>query len=624
MLHLKRLLKISFAVCLLGLVGLIALVTLVDPNQYKQDIQNQIALKTGQNLTIQGPIFWQLDPSLAIEAYDLSCENSVSPGRQWMTLKKARLKPKLWSIIFGKLWTDFELEGLELTLSHGFSDWQAFQNHLPQLKTNLLSSFIIPYNLKIENASFAWQDLSTHQPMQIKQFNFTALKLPLAITGTLVPVNTQFQIENLETGVSHYISLAAEWLYQHEKNNIQFEKIILNAHLDHCPPTTLTGEFTLEKFTNEPQLIGKLQLINFNFQGWSQVFSLPPQVFMAKSADLTSSFNFQYPALEFSDFHLLLENNGSIEGSFKTNLQNAELKKISFSGHFQGKKLRIGVLPIPEFNTQIDIKDAVVSFDHIQTQLSNSQHHAKLKIDFRSSTPQFYLFDQISSLDINEVLGLLGQKDKIKGRVQIETSLTTQGTTLYECVQNLFGKAHLLLTDGKLQGIELSPLLQHAQSTVSMITDSLAKKQNLNIAAVLTAELGEWKQQAIDYQQLATPFELIEANITIENGRLYTSDFKLLHPEYSVNGHGILDLLQQKADYQALALFRRKMTHASQKNILTYLKDTPLAIQIRGPLRELAVQPDLARYADDAIRLIQKDPIEGPSDNGLEKLFGFP
>ena len=227
---------------------------------------------------------------------------------------------------------------------------------------------------------------------------------------------------------------------------------------------------------------------------------------------------------------------------------------------------------------------------------------------------------------------LFNEKDKIYGKFHANTQLTTQGKTLEDCFRNVAGLAQVTLIDGKIQGIDLNPLLKHAQSTVTMLSDTISKKQPINIGAVLTAELGEWKQQAVNYQQLSTPFRMIETTLNIENGKLQTSNFKLTHPEYTVNGQGTLDLLHKNIEYQASALLNRSAPE-NAPYLAIFLKDTPLAIKLNGPFNNLSVRPELGHYAEGALRLLkpepepmQKIPAEPTpnTEHTLEKLFGYP
>ncbi len=608
-----------------GLISIIGIITLVDPNHFKDYIRKQIALSTGRTLTINGPIYWYLDPGLSLEVYDLSLGNAPTFSNEFFTIKKARFEANLWTILSGKLFVDVQLQGLHVNLSRniaGFSNWEDLQEIILE-KKNPKKSFLLPYSLSIEDASLYWQDAPTNRQFKITRLNLIAKKLPIGIAGFAIPITSNFHLEDPTHDHVGNLSLNAEWCYNDKKQQLAIQNLKFTANLQDFRPLILTGELHVQDLKDTPFIQGKFQAQNIDLPQWLTEFNLPFYPIISPTADLKTAFNYRAPWLEVTSFVLSLENKSSLEASFKTDLQSKMFRTLNINGFFHGKKLRIGGLPITEIKTSLDAKDGIFNFEEINAQLANSQHQAKLKVDLRNPIPKFQISDQIYSPDVNEMLSLIGEKDKITGKIQATTSFTTQGSTLQECIHNLFGNAYITLMDGKIRGIELPPLLQHIQTTIVMLTDTISKRQPINVAAVLTAELGEWKQQAINYQQLTSPFHTIETSISIEDGKLHTSDFKLTHPDYTVNGQGTLDFINKNAEYQALALLVQT-PQASNQPLLAFLKKTPLSIQIHGPFSNLSVRPNLAHYAEGAIKLVQKEHFEKNHDNTLERLFGFP
>ena len=606
-----------------GLISIIGIITLVDPNQFKDYIRKQISLSTGRALTINGPIYWYLDPGLSVEFYDVSLGNAPTFSGEFFTIKKARFEAKPWTILSGKLFVDVQLQGLQLNLTRniaGLSNWADLQKTFLE-KKHSKKPFFLPYSITLEDASLNWHDASADRQIKISQFDLAAKKLPVGIAGFPIPITATFHLEDLSQNHVGNLALNAEWCFN-EKQQLAIQNVKLTANLQDYRPLILTGELNIQDFKNIPLIQGKFQAFNIDLSQWLTELNLPLYPLMTPNADLKTAFTYRAPSLEVTSLLLSLENKGSLEASFKTDLHNKMLRTLTLNGSFHGKKLRVLGLPLTEISSTVDAKEGVFNFDNVNVQFANSQHQGKLKVDLRNPIPKFQVSDQLYSPDINELLALIGEKDKITGKIQATASFTTQGSNLKECIHNLFGNAYITLMDGKVRGIELPPLLQHAQSTIVMLTDTLAKRQPINVAAVLTAELGEWKQQAINYQQLTSPYHTIETNISIEDGKMHTSDFKLTHSEYTVSGQGVLDLVNKNAEYQALALLAQAPQLSSQ-SVLTFLKKTPLSIQIHGPFNNLSVRPNLAHYAESAIKLVQKSHIENSNDNTLEKLFGF-
>lgn len=615
----KYSLKIFAALCLVGIVFMIGVVTVVDPNRFKTMIQKQMTEATGQTLAINGPLSWHILPTLSLEVRDLAINT--------ITLKTARFEPRLWSLLTGKLLIDIHMQGLNAHLNQSNKEHSFFESiqKMPifQAKLNPFSFKMLPYNITLENATIHWKALATNQDLELKNIKLSAKKISVGAVGLHTPLAIDFDLEDATQDLSGHFSVNADWAYNHKTQQLDVQNLAFNTNYSDIPFNALLGSLQVQKLHHNPLIEGDFHIPNLGLQYALSHFDLPVYPVSARNADLTGKFRFQFPSLEVTSFNLVLENEGDLTGNFKANLQGKTLKTLSMVGSFEGKNLRLGTLPVPEIKLSLQAKDGIFIFDQIKAQLASSHHQAKMQIDLRSHMPQFTISDQMDSFEINELLGRLGEKDKIYGNIQAKINLTTQGNTLETCLQYLSGKAYVHLTDGRLRGIDLSPLLRHAQSTVVMLKDALSKRNSVNVGAILTAELGEWRLQAMNVDLLVTPFRHLETNITFDNGRAYTSDFKLTHPEYTVNGHGVVDLIQKNVEYQALAL----LTHAKQvpsEQLSLFLKETPLAILIKGPFDSLAIQPNLAHYADGAINLVHKESTEKATDHTLEKLFGFP
>ncbi len=507
MLKLKTLLGTVIAICLIGLLSLIALVTLVDPSQFKNFIQNEITLKTQYPVKLLGPLYWQLDPNLSIVAHQIEIQSpKPSAVIETLKIKKARVEFRFWSLFTGKLWINTTLSGLDFQFEHDVHHKIG--------------------DLKIESLKGVWHYDKKNQKLRVKNFGST------------------FTLPNV-------------------------------------PSTTLSGNFDVKQFGSDPILQGTF-------------------------------------ACSFAEY-------GNVTGTLKIQTEPHFTKILTATGTFRGEKLKIGSIPVTEMKTQMDFKEGLWTFDPLEAHIANSFHQGKLQIDLQNGMPKFSLSDKIESTDIHELLALFEPENPLKGKMVAKTSLLSQGNSLQDILHFLTGTAHITVTDGKLKGIELYPLLQHLQTTTSTVIDGLSRGQPVNMAIVVAAELEEWKRQAQQSQNLATSFRSLETEWIIQDERLLTKNFKLLHPDYTVDGHGAVDILHQQAEYQAHAWLNRPATHSSQL-VERFFKETPLSIQIHGPLNNLTISPDLSHYTNDAIKLIEKDPVTSPDKavNPLEKLFGFP
>lgn len=624
----KWLLKVLIASIVIGVLALIAVITLVDPNQFKETLQKQISLKTGRVLTITGPILWRINPNLVLEVFDLKLGNTSSFQNEFATIQKAKVEAKLWSIFSGKLLYDIHLDGLKAHLIRnplGQTNWEDLSHLLSKLKLRhrFLSRFLLPNTLVMEDAQLIWQDDLHHQKFSLDKLYLSSRQFPLGLSGHSSPIELQFYFEDLIHARSGNIHFNTQWQLSDAAQTLNFHALTLKMNVQNLSPSVLTGEITVNDWMTQPTLHGNVQLSHFDLHGWLTLLDIPHWNLLPKNVEMKGIFSYHAPWLEVPNLTLAFDNHGILEGKFKMDLRGNTLQTLTLNGHAQGKRLQIGRIPLSDLQASFEAKEGLLNFTAFNLRCINSQHQGTFKIDFKESNLKYALTTQIDSPEISEVLALFNASDRLKGRFQAKATLTTEGNNLFDLLQSLSGETHITLTDGKLRGIQLLPLLQHAQTTIAMLSDSFSKKQSINVAAVLTAELGEWKQQAVNPQPLATHFSLAEIHTTFDNGSAYTSDLKLIHPEYTINGKGSIDLLHKKMDYHAFALLNNTIEQPPEE-IASFLKETPLSIQVKGTLLDPAVRPDLAGYTQNALKLVQSAPREMVDDDTLEKLFGFP
>ncbi len=613
----KGLLRAFTAFTLFGFLLLIGIITLLDPNQFKTEVQQYVEKHSGQTLELRGPLYWHFDPHLSIEAYDVALGSPSVAPMDFLTLEKLRIETNFWSFLQGKPFSRLHLNGLNLRLT---------QANAHQLLTTLLKtdnpfylSLFKPTSIAFSNSQVTWKDEFKHQHLQLSDLQLITQDAS-AKTAYLKPITLSFQLNNmLNPHYSGKVSLQAKWDFKAVNQMLDLQDIDCSVQFNELPDTQVTGTLQLANLQSSPVFSGSLQSMNFALSHWLQEAQFPLQSSIDK-VHVKNTFHYQYPNLEITSFALSLANQGIVEGSLKTVLTEQPFYKQDVSGFLRGNNLKLAALPISEINTFFSTKDRVLTFEQIDAEIGNLHHQGSLEVDFRTQTPGFTLAAQISGFEVSDFLALIGNKKKINGKVKGKINLITRGTSTQECLSNLSGQAHLHLTDGKLHGIDLYPLLKHAQQTVSSLSDDLHRRQPVNVEAVLTAELSEWKQQALHAHPLFTPFSEIEAAFTIENGKLLTDKFTLWHSQYTINGHGVIDLLNQKAEYEALALLNQ-IKSKSSLTLHPLLKETPLSISIQGSLKDLLIHPNLSRYADTALDMSKPAPEPKHPENDLEPLF---
>ncbi len=80
----KKIIYILLGLALAAVVAIAALVSLIDPNQFKPQLAEQVRKSTGRELVIQGDIGWRFWPSLGL------------PSRRWRYATPPALPSPTW------------------------------------------------------------------------------------------------------------------------------------------------------------------------------------------------------------------------------------------------------------------------------------------------------------------------------------------------------------------------------------------------------------------------------------------------------------------------------------------------------------------------------------------------
>ena len=118
---------------LVGLIvlAMVAIVVLVDPNDYRDDIAKLVQQKTGRPLEIRGKLGLKLFPWIALEVNDVRLGNPPGYGSDpFLTVTSANVGVKLLPLLHKQVEVRrVSIDGLSVTLvsrSAGQNNWKDF------------------------------------------------------------------------------------------------------------------------------------------------------------------------------------------------------------------------------------------------------------------------------------------------------------------------------------------------------------------------------------------------------------------------------------------------------------------------------------------------------------------
>ena len=170
-----KLLKITSGLVLLIVVAAIVASRVIDPNDYREQIQTVVKEKTGRDLAINGDLSVSLFPWIGISLNDVSLSNAVGfKAAPFAKIQAADVKVKLLPLLSEQVEVStIVLKGLSLNLEKnqaGKTNWDdlmhpstepdATQGKPTEQSSTLAMGAIAIGSLQIVDANIIWDDAS--------------------------------------------------------------------------------------------------------------------------------------------------------------------------------------------------------------------------------------------------------------------------------------------------------------------------------------------------------------------------------------------------------------------------------------------------------------------------------
>ena len=217
----RLLLKLIAFIIIIIVIGLITLPFIVDPNDYKQQISEQVEKATGRTLNLEGDLGLSVFPWIALELGPLSLSNADGfQAEQFAKIDGAQIRIKLMPLLKKELEMDtVVLDGLILNLEKnkaGKTNWDDFGNsgQKEEPTPNDTSSdepsaglaALSIAGVELTNANIFWSDESNGSDYAVKNLN---LKTDPLEPGEPTAVELNFDLDG-DAGLTANIALVSQ------------------------------------------------------------------------------------------------------------------------------------------------------------------------------------------------------------------------------------------------------------------------------------------------------------------------------------------------------------------------------------------------------------------------------
>jgi len=276
-----------------------------------------------------------------------------------------------------------------------------------------------------------------------------------------------------------------------------------------------------------------------------------------------------------------------------------QLRRLRLDGELKAGSLKISGLRLENLLFGIKAADGRISARPLDAALYGGKMNGGMAIDATGPQPTITSENRLSGIQIGPLLrDLTGQKEKLRGRADLDYQLATSGNQTPALKANLNGEAKFNLADGAVVGVNIGRLLRQASA------------------------LFQGRTLAAEEQEVATDFASLTGSAQIKNGLVSNRDLSLLSPLLRVSGEGTANLVSEEVNY--LLTTTVVATSKGQGGAeLDLLRGIAIPIRVSGTFSNLSYRPDLGAAGlnklKDTVRQEGRKILEGILGGGQEK-----
>ncbi|ORU90212.1 MAG: AsmA family protein [Cycloclasticus sp. symbiont of Poecilosclerida sp. M] len=609
-----KLLKFLIGLVLLLLVVIIVAPMVIDPNDYREQIETVVEEKTGRELTIDGDLSLSVFPWLGVGINDVSLSNAVGfKAEKFAQIKRANVKVKLLPLLSKQVEVSaIVLQGMRLNLeknASGITNWQDLSQASSKDEPSESSegsgtseagvAALAVGGLKIEDANVNWDDASKGERYSITNLDLKTGALSL---GGPMPVDLAFTVESNKPKTTVRLKLNGDLVINADLNKFDFQNMvfIVDAAGDPIP----RGAMKID--------IASHLIVDLAGQGSLLLNPLSIRFDETTITGQAAVNNLAKPAVKFAlavdtlnvDRYLSEPDEGAKAdpSSSKVTLTPPPaaaallpvdtIRGLDIDGKISIQSLFVNGLTAGDASLTVKAKNGVLTTTQAVKQFYNGGYAGSTVIDVRSGVPQVKVAEQAKNINIEGMLADMLGEASVSGVANLKVNLMTHGNTIPAFKSALNGTTEFSVKDGAIKGLDAEALIKQAQQVVKGNLGALAQKGG-----------GE------------TPFSELSGTATITNGLVRNSDLLAASPVLNLQGKGTVDLIREKIDYR-MFIKRTKALEADEASDKNDLKNMTIPINITGTFSKPSISLDVQAMVME----FQREKIDEKATELKEKL----
>lgn len=619
------------------LIGLaVAVVLLVDPDDYREEIAARASSTLGREVRLDGPISLRLFPWVALDIEDVAVGNppDFDGAPAFARVGQAAVAVRLWPLLRG----DLEIGTVSLSQAHlaivtdasgrsnldgllAAEEAPAVDRAAPDLSRLSLGRLQLrEVTVEMLDMASGARTLARLATLELEPFQAGQL-VPFSLRGSVsdgeVTQIDDLTVEGLVRVAPDLARLALEDWRADLRLPAAAARIRaegdLEARLDGAAPVVVVRRLSTRVDAAD-------QDIRFDLQEplrleWNQ--ALKGELAAARlslngqALDLTGAFVLGDPVdaeLTVNGERLDLRPLLTAIDAPAENGTAGDQAAADFSA-LVGPRLSLDLnldevivsdeLRVSAVGAKARLRDGQLVLDPLQAGMFGGSFAGTVNIDFTATPPRTQISPSLTGIRAEEVARLLSETAPLRGLGEMDLNFAFSGLTATEILASLDGEGSFRLDEGALLGVDLRRLIED-KLTVSTLT-------NVN--------------QAFGGE---TPFRSLEGSIRAESGVIFLPDLNLNAQEFGARGQGRLDFAAGEVAYRLDLRLGETLVERLPRQ-LARATDGVIPLAISGPLHRPLVRVDLATVAEGAIQRELQDrlldrlrPADSPSDQSTE------
>jgi len=601
----KLFVKLFAALLALLILSVIVLVSVIDPNDYKEEIQTQVKNNTGRDLFINGDINWTFYPKLGFSSGEIELNNVAGFNRKHLLkIDNADIAIDVFPLLTGEIKIgELTLNGLIINvilnedgssnLDFKTADTAVTSEQVDKTVTTTTTEKTISKEandgffaldkiqvagVNINDTLIEIQDLKAGSTTtaNIKQIHMGKFVLGESTDLTLL---TDVFIDNMNAQIDLQAKLiVASDFSSIQLNDLQLKTLLTGPDLPNGKVTTsINADIIYDMGINqaninklvllvdEIQLQGQLSVqnstipkIRFDLQG--NEWDLNPYLSESDSDENTSSAQEN-------------DNPKKTEASKVTETEPdlSALNGLDVKGTFGIAGLKVAKIKVGKIDSTIIVNKGKAELKPLTVNLYQGLLKVNAWVEDAQGRNKYKISSNLNEVQIRPLLTDAAQIDMLSGTTKLNFNGTGQGLTTNKIKSGLVGNGDFKLLDGELYGVNIPQELRTLKAQLS------------------------GKKPPSDENIKKTDFASLTGKFSIKNGQVNNQTLLMLSPVMRLDGSGLANILTEALNYN---LSVTPLSKSSEDTTLSDLNGVTIPFLISGSFS----QPKFALDTEGALK----------------------